>query len=108
MAGALAAASLVAITQILTIDHPDHALRIAVRILALCLPLLVGMAFTTPVKRLVDFSELTRTELLGFIGFMHVAFAARLRRILLFGLVARNELEGGSRLDSIILSLSNS
>ena len=65
ISASLAAASLVAITQILT-TTPDKALLVAVWIFAFCLPLLVSAAIHSPVKRVAPFSELTVLEKRAF------------------------------------------
>src|SRR6266567_8123604 len=61
MSASLAAASFIAITQILTAPR-DCTLLIAVWIFAFCPPLLVKIALDSPVKRMVRFDKLTTEE----------------------------------------------
>lgn len=70
---ALAGASLVAITQIVTTEL-DCALKAAVWIFALCLPLLTLTAIKPPVERLnIDVDQFTPEERTGFTMFLCVA-----------------------------------
>ena len=72
ISASLAAASLVAITQILT-TTPDHFLLIAIWIFAFCLPFLVVVAVDPPVTRRAPFAELTQEEVRALAWFLILA-----------------------------------